>query len=479
MRFNSFERGQALIMIALAAMVLFGFVALAIDGTAKFADRRHAQNAADTAAIAAALARARALQNGLSDDSPTTGAPSTCPPPSGVLPSPVCTLVLTTALDRAASNGYDNDLVTNEVYIHNPPSSGYYSDCTNLNFNCNSYIQVEILSHVDTYFARVIGFEQTHNLVEALAMGGQSNSSSLSYDPAQFRAAMAFGSSCSPDFYFSGNTYQIEGGIHTNGDLDVPGNTGTEGYIYGPSTYIAGQTGGGTTISAFDPPLASTTTPITDPFASEYTFSRFNVGGDIYNNAGNRIVVTNQNINIAWLRDYCYIAGVRCYQSGVLQYGIYVTTSNNALSINLNENNIVDDDPYDADNFINATFVSQQGGINISGNNNRFKPYIGNANVASSTPFLKGLHGILAATWWDRGGGTNQCSLSVISTSANSHQLQGHLYAPNGLVELNGNDESITGCILANSVRLNGIASDITCDATWFPTPTYSVGLID
>ena len=50
---KSNERGQALIVIALAAIVLFGFVALAIDGTATFSDRRHAQNAADTAAMAA------------------------------------------------------------------------------------------------------------------------------------------------------------------------------------------------------------------------------------------------------------------------------------------------------------------------------------------------------------------------------------------------------------------------------------------
>ena len=51
------ERGQALILIALAAVGLFGFSALAIDGSRVFSDRRHAQNAADTAALAAALAR--------------------------------------------------------------------------------------------------------------------------------------------------------------------------------------------------------------------------------------------------------------------------------------------------------------------------------------------------------------------------------------------------------------------------------------
>src|SRR5919205_1238235 len=54
------ERGQALVIIALAVVGLFGFSALAIDGSRVFSDRRNAQNAADTAALSAALAKIRA-----------------------------------------------------------------------------------------------------------------------------------------------------------------------------------------------------------------------------------------------------------------------------------------------------------------------------------------------------------------------------------------------------------------------------------
>ncbi len=53
------EKGQALVIIALAAVGLFAFTALAIDGSRVFSDRRHAQNAADTAVLAAALAKIR------------------------------------------------------------------------------------------------------------------------------------------------------------------------------------------------------------------------------------------------------------------------------------------------------------------------------------------------------------------------------------------------------------------------------------
>ena len=45
------ERGQALVMIVLAAIGLFAFAALAIDGSIIYSDRRHAQNAADTAVL--------------------------------------------------------------------------------------------------------------------------------------------------------------------------------------------------------------------------------------------------------------------------------------------------------------------------------------------------------------------------------------------------------------------------------------------
>ena len=139
-------RGQALVLIALASIGLFAITGLAIDGSAKFSDRRHAQNAADTAAVAGALALARG------DTSWEYNAEQ-----------------------RAFENGYDDshlrtDVSSNEVWIYNPPNSGPYSDCSDLtHFDCHDYVQVIIDSNVNTYFARVIGIMQTHNRVEAVA----------------------------------------------------------------------------------------------------------------------------------------------------------------------------------------------------------------------------------------------------------------------------------------------------------------------
>ena len=51
------ERGQALILIVFGIAALFGIAGLAVDGGSLYADRRRAQNAADAAALAGALAR--------------------------------------------------------------------------------------------------------------------------------------------------------------------------------------------------------------------------------------------------------------------------------------------------------------------------------------------------------------------------------------------------------------------------------------
>jgi Flp pilus assembly protein TadG len=144
MKINSSEKGQALIVIAFAAIVLFSFAALAIDGSMVFSDKRHAQNAADTAVLAAALAKVR----GQSFDN--------------------------AAINRATTNGYNNNGTTNTVVVYNPPTDGNYA-------GNNEYIQVKITSHVNTVFARIIGVSEMVNKAEAVARTGPSIIASM-YD---------------------------------------------------------------------------------------------------------------------------------------------------------------------------------------------------------------------------------------------------------------------------------------------------------
>jgi hypothetical protein len=60
---SSSEKGQALILLVFAAVALLGFTALAIDGGMVYADRRHAQNAADAASLAGGGVAALHMEN--------------------------------------------------------------------------------------------------------------------------------------------------------------------------------------------------------------------------------------------------------------------------------------------------------------------------------------------------------------------------------------------------------------------------------
>ena len=122
------QKGQALILITFAMVALVGFAALSIDGGRVLSDRRHAQNAADTAAYAAALANAKGLD------------------------------ITTAAQTRAATNGYD-DGTSNDVTVTITSTASGICPSTGKD------IKVSITSYVSTTFAIVIGRDQVTNTV--------------------------------------------------------------------------------------------------------------------------------------------------------------------------------------------------------------------------------------------------------------------------------------------------------------------------
>jgi hypothetical protein len=128
------EKGQALIVIALAAIVLFGFTALAVDGSRSMEDRRRAQNAADASALAGALAFSRGND--------INAAVNT----------------------RAASNGYDgisNNTVT--VTITDVPAGICPANIPGKD------IKVDIFTQINTSIGKVIGQNVLKNNVSATA----------------------------------------------------------------------------------------------------------------------------------------------------------------------------------------------------------------------------------------------------------------------------------------------------------------------
>jgi Flp pilus assembly protein TadG len=132
------QRGQALIVIALAAVALFGFAALAIDSSRVYSDKRHAQNAADTSALAAALAKIRKQDYAAA------------------------------ALSRAANNGYAND-ADSTVTVNLCSDTGVTCQALPAGADPREYIRVRITSVVPLTLARVVGWTSMTNDVDAIA----------------------------------------------------------------------------------------------------------------------------------------------------------------------------------------------------------------------------------------------------------------------------------------------------------------------
>jgi len=144
-RYDTTERGQALIIIVFAMVGLIGITALTVDGGYAFSDHRHAQNAADTAV----LAGARAIIRGEDWKS--------------------------AALAIAAQNNYIDADATVTSSSGKVNVEAYTCDDSNPSVDCgvyegdSEYILVKITSVVDTFFGPVVGIRQLTNKVQAIA----------------------------------------------------------------------------------------------------------------------------------------------------------------------------------------------------------------------------------------------------------------------------------------------------------------------
>ena len=174
------EQGQALIVIALAIVVLFGFAGLTIDGSRAFSDRRNAQNAADTAAMAAALARTRGTDY--------TAA----------------------ATSRTTSNGYNNNGTTNIVAVTAVDSPSGACPATGKD------ITVAVTSYVPTTLARVFGWTQFTNIVSATGracdVSGGAGGPAFPGQSVYTTKSGTCNSGANPALYNSGGDLQIWGG---------------------------------------------------------------------------------------------------------------------------------------------------------------------------------------------------------------------------------------------------------------------------
>ena len=210
---RSLERGQAIVLIAFAIAGLIAIIGLAIDGGFVFADRRHAQNAADASSLAGALEKINGPEliervlNGETGYTEYGGktASELAAMSDTQLQTLINSVATNTALNIAKYHGFDSDLVTNSVAVEIPPVSGPYVDDSH-------YVQVIIFTSRDTFFAKIVGVAQTHSTVEAVAKAKEPVVKLL-YGGSSIVALKPTSSDCSGDFVVGGSgNVVIDGG---------------------------------------------------------------------------------------------------------------------------------------------------------------------------------------------------------------------------------------------------------------------------
>jgi hypothetical protein len=223
-----------MVVMSLGMIVLIGFAALAIDGGRVFTLQRHAQNAADSAALAAARVKCSGGD------------------------------VVATALAWAAQNGYDNDGVTNTVTVSNPPSTGTHAGDL-------AYVEVIITAEIPKGMAHVVFGGPLQVTVGAMGhCGGDSifddvNDTLLAFGPCPDIKAIDV----------SGTNSEIIGGVYSNDDIYISGSTN---HFHGTVTSLEGTTLSGSD-TVFEPGSpAPGTTPLANPLAS-LTTSMYAPGG--------------------------------------------------------------------------------------------------------------------------------------------------------------------------------------------------------
>ncbi len=286
------ERGQAVVIIALAIVGLIGFTALAIDGGNAFSDHRHAQNAADSAALSAALSKIR--------NSNWENA----------------------GLNIASTNGYDNNGINNMVEVHSPPIDGVYA-------GNDEYVQVNITSYVDTFFAAVIGIEKITNRVEAVARAKPSIT-----EPMAFGNAMVSLAPTACQAYYVHGTARTEvtgGGIFVNSNGDECTNANSGVFEQQGSATLSAEDGGITSVGdavvqnpALLDPYPPTEGAEAMPYPPEFMMPEPDCGStDATRSDG---TLSPGNVDASWLKDDVFLEpGTYCID------GDLVLTSSNTL----------------------------------------------------------------------------------------------------------------------------------------------------
>jgi hypothetical protein len=296
------EGGQALVLIVLAIVGILGFTALAVDGGHFYAERRSAQNAADSAAMSAAYAAA----------TKQTSAK-----------------VQQAAFSKAAINGYVNDpaeasLAENErktvVKYENPPTSGPYA-------GNKEYYRVLITTEIEPYFSDIVYGGQSRQTVEAVARARAADNFANGH---VIHATSVSGSAV----LFKGNIdVHVHGGnIYSSANGGKSGSSGKvkvhDGDILLVGSWSGDKTGVSPNPKTGQSPVSAPALPVPD--------CNFPNGKEIKDKKGTNILTPGRHSNIKINGgDWVMEPGMYCIEGGLTVNGNATLTGNGAMIVML------------------------------------------------------------------------------------------------------------------------------------------------
>jgi hypothetical protein len=399
------ERGQVLIIGALVTTALIGSIGLIYDTGHHMSQRRHAQTAADAAAMAAAYRVAAGA---------TTGEAQTA------------------ALHYAAQNGFDNDGTSNTVTIHRPPTSGDHSGNAN-------YVEVIIDEDPETFFIHAI--TPSGSGVRARAVAGSTTSGTGSY------AVLVLDETTCRSFEKTGSsnfTITNGGGLMVNSNCD-PGirQTGSGNMSAGVIHYY--QPGGWSKVGSgsISPTPASVSARISDPLSSLAQPVPGVTVGTSLDSGGTAAAPALKQItgssNVT-LRPGTYWGGLRISGSGnvTFQPGLYIFAGGGFTqtgSGNLSGTGVTF---YNTNDPTNPTGAGAYDSFDLAGSgNNTF-------SAPTSGPYANMI-------WWQDRNNT-----STFDKTGSGNLGSGIIYVPNAHMDLNGSGNVGAVQIIVKTFRATG-----------------------
>ena len=415
---QSSERGQAIVIIAGALVALLGMVALAVDGSMIYADRRNLQSVADNAVMSAAAEAAIAMdQRAINYQSFICGQ-------QDVTESMIVARDATIA--RAAAAGFDVDA---DISDGNGVEISCHVDDNAALVDTYFDVRIMITAQTKTAFTRVVTPQGIYNTVEAISRVRPRRSLAMG------NAIAALGSDCGGVDMNGDDTIVIDGGgIFSNSCLDFVGNTDiTINVDVGGIGYMTTYKEAGNVDINIVPEQATQGLEIVDIPTPDCMNQPNNGGLEV---SGTQIINGGRYnfINLNGDDHLILNPGLYCL------YGNFQTNGNQTLEVNP-----------DAPMNQGVTIYMAAGDILLNGNSNvRLR-----APSIYQPPAIKGLLIYMPPS--------NPGEITL--TGAEDSWFRGTVYAPTGAIEIGGSVDIVYSSeFVGNTVNINGSAMIVIYD---------------